>query len=86
MINNQAIDTHKVLVELSVIPLNGNHHTNDEIPFALDMLKNADLSYEQAHNTICVEGDWNKISEFIYSCYDRVQSQFPQGFLKVSIR
>ena len=86
MFTSQATDTRKVLVELSVVSLNGNGHHRDERPFALDIVEKSGLFYEQARNVICIEGEWNKISEIIYQCYDRVQAQSPQGFLQVSIR
>ena len=86
MFTNQASDTRKVLVELNLIQLNGNDHHNDRRPFALDILERAGLFYEQVRNTICIEGEWDEISEVIHQCYDRLQAQSPQGFLQVSIR
>jgi uncharacterized protein YqgV (UPF0045/DUF77 family) len=86
MFTSQVRDTHKVLVELSVISLNGNGHHNGQKPFAIDILEKTGLFYQQARNVICIEGEWDEISEVIHQCYDRVQTQSPQGYLQVSIR
>jgi uncharacterized protein YqgV (UPF0045/DUF77 family) len=85
MISDQAGDTRKVLVELSLFPSGGNWRIQDDIPCALDLLEKPGLFYERAHNTISIEGEWDEISEIIHQCYDRVHAQSPQGFLKVSI-
>ncbi len=86
MINEQLMDTQKVLVELSVIPLSGNGQTNDRVDQVLNIVDETGLLHKRTHNGTCIEGDWNDISALIYTCYQRVQEQYPQGFLKVSIR
>lgn len=86
MITSQVRDTHKVLVELSVISLNGNGHHSDQKPSAIDILEKTGLFYHQARNVICIEGEWDEISEVIHQCYDQVQEQSPQGYLQISIR
>jgi len=86
MINDQLMDTQKVLVELSIIPLSGNGQTNDRVDQVLNIVDETGLLHERTHNGTCIEGDWNDISALIYTCYQRVQEQYPQGFLKVSIR
>jgi uncharacterized protein YqgV (UPF0045/DUF77 family) len=86
MLNNQMVDTRKVLVELSVIPLGGNGQFRDQIAKVLNVVDRTGLYYERTHNGTCIEGEWNDVSALIYACYERVQEQFPQGFLEVSIR
>ena len=86
MLNDQVIDTHKVLVELSIIPLTGNGQINDQVAEVLNIVDKTGLFYERTYNGTCIEGEWNDISALIYECYERVQEQSPQGFLKVSIR
>ena len=86
MINDQLMDTQKVLVELSIIPLSGNGQTNDRVAQVLSIVDETGLFHERTHNGTCIEGEWNDISALIYTCYQRVQEQYPQGFLKVSIR
>ena len=86
MFTSQVRDTHKVLVELSVISMNGNGHHNGQKPIAIDILEKTGLFYHQARNVICIEGDWEEISQVIQQCYERVQEQSPQGYLQVSIR
>ena len=82
MLNDQVVDTRKVLVELSVIPMGGN----GQMAKVLNVVDKTGLFYERTHNGTCIEGEWNDISAFIYACYERVQEQYPQGFLQVSIR
>lgn len=86
MLNDQVVDTRKVLVELSVIPLGGNGQISDQIAKVLNIVDKTGLFHERTHNGTCIEGEWNDICGLIYSCYERVQEQAPQGFLKVSIR
>ena len=85
MLNDQ-VDTRKVLVELSVIPLGGNGQISDQIDKVLNIVDKTGLFYERMNNRTCIEGEWNDISALIYACYERVQEQSPDGFLKVSIR
>ncbi len=86
MINDQLMDTQKVLVELSIIPLSGNGQINDRVAQVLNIVDETGLLHERTQNGTCIEGEWNDISALIYTCYERVQEQYPQGFLKVSIR
>jgi len=86
MINNKAANNRKVLVELSPILMGGNGQNTDEIPSIFNIEEKTGMFYERAHNTICIEGEWDEISEFIHQCYNRIQAHSPQGFLKVSIR
>ena len=86
MISNQVLDTRQVLVELSVISPNGNGHHKGQKPFAIDILEKTGLSYHQARSVICIEGEWDEISEVIHQCYERLQEQSPNAFLQVSIR
>ena len=86
MFNDQVVDTKKVLVELSVIPLGGNGKNSAQMAKVLNIVDRTGLYYERTHNGTCIEGEWNDISALIYECYERVQEQYPQGFLKVSIR
>ena len=86
MFNDQVIDTHKVLVELSVIPLGGNGKTGEQIEKVLKIVDKTGLFHERTPKGTCIEGEWNEISSLIYACYEQVQQQSPLGFLKVSIR
>jgi uncharacterized protein YqgV (UPF0045/DUF77 family) len=86
MLSDQTVDARKVLVELSIIPLGGNGRIDDQISGVLDLVDNTGLFHQRTGNGTCVEGQWREISPLIYACYERVQEQFPQGYLKVSIR
>lgn len=86
MLNNQVADNHKVLVELSVIPLGGDVQTNDQIAKVQNIVEKTGLFSQRTHNGTCIEGEWSDISVLIYSCYERVHDQSPHGYLKVAIR
>ena len=86
MLNNPVVDTRKVLVELSVIPFGSNGHTKDQIAEVLELVDRSGLYYDRLQNGTCIEGEWGEISPLLYACYERVQAQSPEGFLKVSIR
>jgi uncharacterized protein YqgV (UPF0045/DUF77 family) len=86
MLNDQVVNTRKVLVELAVIPLGGNGRTRDQIAKVQNIVDKTGLYYERTQNGTCIEGDWNVISPLIYACYEQVQEQAPEGFLKISIR
>ena len=86
MLHNQVVDNRKVLVELSIIPLGSNGKTNDRVAEILNLVNKTGLVIEQLHNGTCIEGNWSDICPLIYACYEQVQEQSPQGYLKVSIR
>jgi uncharacterized protein YqgV (UPF0045/DUF77 family) len=86
MFDNQAFENRKVLVELTVIPLGSNGQTVDQIAKLWDESNKTDLLIERTFNGICVEGEWNEICPVIYTCYQRVQDDSLNGFLRVSIR
>lgn len=86
MLNNQVADTRKVLVELSVIPLGSNGQDCDQIAKVVDVVEETGLFHERTPKGTTIEGDWKDISTVIYNCYERVQEQFPNGFLRLSIR
>ena len=86
MSNNQVFESRKVLVELTVFPLGCNGQTIDQIAKVWDEVDKTDLFHERTFNGTCIEGEWNEISPVIYTCYQRVQDESPQGFLTVSIR
>lgn len=86
MLHDQVVDAQNVLVELTVIPLSANGRTNDQISEVMSLVDKTGLFHERTQNGACIEGQWSDISALIYSCYERVQEQNPQGFLTVSIR
>ena len=86
MLNNQARNTRKVLVELSAIPVGSNGQLNDQIDNVRNIVENAGLIYNPTHFGACIEGEWDEISTLIFACYERLQEQSPQGYLEVSIR
>lgn len=86
MLNDQFVDTRKVLVELSVIPLGGIGQNSEQVAKVLNIVDKTGLLHERTHTGACIEGEWSDISRLLYACYERVQDQAPQGFLKVSIR
>jgi uncharacterized protein YqgV (UPF0045/DUF77 family) len=86
MLNYPAGDTRKVLVELSAIPVGGNGQISDQIANVRNIVEKTGLFYNPIYNGACIEGEWNEISSLIYVCYEQLQKQSPNGFLKVSIR
>jgi uncharacterized protein YqgV (UPF0045/DUF77 family) len=82
----QAVEDRKVIVELSVVPMGGNGQVNGQIAKLLNIVDKTGLFYQRSQNVTCIEGEWNDISKVIYACYEQVQEESPQGFLKVSIR
>jgi uncharacterized protein YqgV (UPF0045/DUF77 family) len=86
MLKDKVVDTHKVLVEISVIPLGGNGQISDQVAHVLNIVDKTGLFHERTHTGTCIEGEWSDISSLLYACYERIQDQAPQGFLKVSIR
>jgi uncharacterized protein YqgV (UPF0045/DUF77 family) len=86
MLNDQALDARRVLVELSVVPLGSNGQIKDHVTEVVNIVDGAGLFHERTYSGTCIEGEWSDISPLLYECYQRVQDQSPQGFLKVSIR
>lgn len=86
MFTNPSIDTHKVLVELSVVSLGGNGRVKEQIAEVLNMADKAGLFYVRTPHGTCVEGQWSDISPLIYECYSRIQAQSQESFINISIR
>ena len=86
MLNDQAVDKQKVLVELSVISMGGNGRVGEQVDEVLKVADKAGLFYVRTHSGTCIEGEWNQISPLIQACYERVHAHSPAGYLQVSIR
>ena len=86
MPENQVTETGEVLVELSIIPLGSNGHAKEQVKEVLRLVDRSGLYYDRLQNGTCIIGRWEEISPLLYACYQRVQEQAPQGFLKISIR
>jgi uncharacterized protein YqgV (UPF0045/DUF77 family) len=86
MLNDQGTDASKVLVELTVIPMSNNGHVREGIARVLNTVNKAGLFYQRTPNGSFIEGEWKDVSALIYTCYERMQEEFPQGFLEVSNR
>lgn len=86
MMKDQGVDTRSVFVELSVIPLGSNGQLRDQVAQVQSIVDETGLFHERTHSGTCIEGEWSDISPLLYACYERVQDQTPEGFLKVSIR
>ncbi|MEJ2711228.1 MAG: thiamine-binding protein [Anaerolineales bacterium] len=86
MLTNPSVDTHKVLVELSVVSLGGNGRVKDQVAEVLNIADKAGLFYVRTPNGSCIEGEWGDISRLIYECYARIQAQSPESFINISIR
>jgi uncharacterized protein YqgV (UPF0045/DUF77 family) len=76
----------KILVEQSAISVGGNGQVSDQKADVLKVVENAGVFYSPTRDGACIEGEWNEISTLIYTCYERVQEQSSQGYLRVSIR
>jgi len=86
MFENLIVDTHKVLVEMTVVPLGSNGQVSDQIAEILSLVDKSGLFYEYSHGITSIEGEWSEISSLIYACYESIQDRFPEGFLRISIR
>ncbi len=86
MLNDHGTEARKVLVELTLVPLSGNGQVRDGIAKVLNTVNKAGLFYQRTPNGSFIEGEWKDVSALIYTCYERMQEEFPQGFLEVSIR
>jgi uncharacterized protein YqgV (UPF0045/DUF77 family) len=86
MLTNPSVDTHKVLVELSVVSIGSNGRAKDQVAEVLNIADKAGLFYVRTPNGSCIEGEWRDISPLIYACYERIQAQSPESFINISIR
>jgi uncharacterized protein YqgV (UPF0045/DUF77 family) len=86
MLNDKVITNRKVLVELTLVPMSGNGKAKDRFAKVLNTVDKGGLFYQRTYNGSFIEGEWQDVSALIYSCYERMQEEFPQGFLEVSIR
>ena len=86
MSNNQAVDTHKVFVELSVVPLGSNGRSHEQITGVQVIVENTGLFHERTSSGTYLEGDWSDICSLLHTCYEKVQEHSPHSYLKVAIR
>lgn len=86
MLNDKVMTNRKVLVELTLVPMSGNGQVKDRIARVLNTVDKSGLFYQRTYNGSFIEGEWKDVSALIYTCYERMQEEFPEGFLEVSIR
>ena len=88
MSSGGPVNTGKVFVELSVIPLNAGAHIADDFNGLFKGIDEGRLFQEPDSNNVCIEGEgeWEQVSALIHDCYQRVRAQSPHGYLRVAIR
>lgn len=86
MFENLFVDTRSVLVELSIVPMDGNEQNGNLVADMLDLFEESGLFYEYSRNSASLEGRWEDVNPLIIACYERVHERFPQGYLRIAIR
>ncbi len=74
-----------MLVELSIIPINGDSHLSHEIAKALELIDASGLPYMLMPTGTCIEGEWDEVMSLIKQCHDRVAEISPHliTFIKI---
>jgi uncharacterized protein (TIGR00106 family) len=62
-----------MLFDLSIIPVDGNIHTSNEIAQALVVIEVSGLRYQLTPSGTCIEGEWDQVMPVIKGCHDQVR-------------
>jgi uncharacterized protein (TIGR00106 family) len=74
-----------MLVDLSIVPLNGNEHTSDEIARALSIIEASGVRYELTPAGTCLEGSWEEVMPVIERCHREVRKHAPHVVTLIKI-
>lgn len=66
-----------MLLELSVIPLQGGASTSDEIAEVLRIVDESGLPYLLTPSGTCIEGTWDEVMPLVRRCHERVRERSP---------
>ncbi len=86
MLNLYEKEIHMVLAEISVIPIGCNGQSPNEVAAVQDIIQKTGLIFTPTQYGACIQGGWNEIAPVIFACYEQIQKQSPQGFVRVAIR
>ena len=62
-----------MLFDLSIIPVDGNIHTSNEIAKALVVIEASGLPYQLTPSGTCIEGEWDQVMPVIKGCHNQVR-------------
>lgn len=62
-----------MLVELSIVPLQGRAHVSDDLAEVLKLVDASGLVYQLTPSGTCIEGGWDEVMELARRCHDRIR-------------
>ena len=74
-----------MLVELSIIPLNGSTHISGEIAKALTIIADSGLPYQLTAAGTCIEGEWSEVMDLIERCHREVRKTAPHVITTIRV-
>ena len=74
-----------MLVELSIVPLNGHEHMSGDIAEVINTIEESGLDYELTPTGTCIEGDWNEVMETIRECHQQIKEDAPHVLTHIKI-
>ena len=66
-----------MLVELSVIPLQGGNSVSDEIAEVLALVHASGLPYQLTPSGTCIEGEWEDVMTLVRQCHEQARRRSP---------
>lgn len=66
-----------MLVEFSIIPLNGDSQISDEIAKVMKLVDASGLPYLLTPTGTCIEGDWDEVMTLIRQCHEHTSLVSP---------
>jgi uncharacterized protein (TIGR00106 family) len=63
-----------MLVDLTVLPLQGGRHISDEIAEVVKLIDASGLPYQLTPSGTCIEGEWETVMPLIQRCHHMVRS------------
>ena len=74
-----------MLVEFSIVPVNGNKSMREEVAEAVKIVDASGLPYQLTPTGTCIEGEWEEVMRVIQQCHDRARQICPYVVTHISI-
>ena len=62
-----------MLIDLSIVPLQGGERTSDELVEVLRIVDESGLAYQLTPTATCIEGAWDQVMPIVKRCHERVR-------------
>ena len=64
-----------VSIDLCLVPIGVGTSLSSYIKEDIEVIKNQGLTYEVGANGTAIEGDWDKVFEYVRKCHEKIQAK-----------